>query len=86
MVVDVLDGDVEPHVRRLLPVVGSHQQGVTGAAFPVQLLGGDQVARLGVDPKTVVGTADDGVRHQSIWALEVERKIGDQFAAVVYFY
>lgn len=76
MVVDVLHGDVQPHVGRLLPVVGAHQKGVFGAALPVQLLGGDQIAGLGVDAKAVVCPADDGVRDESVGTLERSRKTG----------
>ena len=74
MVVDVLHGDVQPHVGRLLPVVRAHQQGIFGAALPVQLLGGDQVSGLRVDPETVVRPADDGVGHQRVWTLKVGKK------------
>lgn len=71
VVVDVADRDVHRHVRGLLPVVGPHQQRVLGSLLAVQALGGDQLARLGVDAEAVVGAADDGVRHQSIGTLGV---------------
>lgn len=76
VVVDVLDGDVQPHVGRLLPVVGSHQEGVFRPPLPVQLLGGDQVAGFGVDPEAVVRPADDGVGHESVRTLRGRQKIG----------
>lgn len=76
VVVDVLDGDVQPHVRRLPPVVGADQQGVLGAPLAVQLLGGHQVARFGVDAEAVVRPADDGVGDQSVGTLQ-GKKTGD---------
>lgn len=74
VVIDVLDGDVQPHVRRLFPVVCAHQKGVLGAPLPIQLLGGDQVSGFGINPKAVVGAADDGVRHKSVRALRQRQK------------
>lgn len=74
VVVDVLDGDVQPHVRRLPPVVGADQQGVLGAALTVQLLGGHQVTWFGVDAEAVVGPADDGVGDQSVGTLQGRRQ------------
>lgn len=75
VVIDVLDGDVQPHVRRLLPVVCAHQKGVLGTPLPIQLLGGDQVTGFGINPKAVVGAADDGVRHKSVRALRRRQKM-----------
>lgn len=72
MVVDVFDGDVQPHVGRLLPVVRSHKEGVFGPPLPVQLPGGDQVAGLGVDAEAVVRPAQDGVGDQSVRTLRWE--------------
>lgn len=69
MVVDVLDGDVQPHVGRLFSVVCTHQKGVFGTPLPVQLLGGDQVTGFRIDPKAVICPADDGVRHESVGTL-----------------
>lgn len=69
VVVDVLDGDVKPHVGRLFPVVCAHQEGIFWTALPIQLLGGDQISGLGVDPEAVICPADDGVRHKSIGTL-----------------
>lgn len=43
VVIDVADSDVYPHVRGLQAVVGTDQQGVLGAALPVQALGGYQL-------------------------------------------
>lgn len=70
MIVDVTDGDVQLHIRGLLPIVSSNQQGILGATFPVQPLGGNQVSRFRVDPETVISTADNGVGHQRIRTLK----------------
>ena len=69
VVVDVLDGDVQPHVGRLLPVVSAHQEGILRPAFPIQFLGGDQIPGLRVDPEALVRPTDDGVGHKSVGTL-----------------
>lgn len=69
VVIDVLDCDVEPHIRRLLSIICTHKEWVFGAAFPIQFFGGDQITRFGVDPETVICPTNDGVGHQSIWTL-----------------
>lgn len=74
VVVDVLDGDVQPHVRRLPPIVSADQQGVLGAPLAIQLLGGHQVARFGVNAETVVRPADDGVGDESVGTLQGGRQ------------
>ena len=75
VVVDVLHGDVQPHVRRLFPIVCTHQQGVFRTPLPIQLLGGDQITRFGVNPKAVICSTDDGVCHKSIGTLRRRQKM-----------
>lgn len=73
MIVDVADGDVDPYVGGLLPVVRPHQQRILGAPLAVQTPGGRQLAGLGIDAEAVVCAADDGVRHQSVRTLDTNR-------------
>lgn len=70
MVIDIADGDVQPHIGRLLSIVRAHKKGILGAALSVQLLGGDQVAGFWVDTETVIRPADDGVSHKRIGTLK----------------
>lgn len=73
VVVNVADSDVYPHVRGLQAIVSSDQQGVLGAAFPVQALSGYQLPGLGVNVEAIICTTDNGVRHQGIGSLSQNR-------------
>lgn len=44
MVINIANSDVYSHVRGLQPIISTNQQGVLGAALPVQALGGYQVS------------------------------------------
>lgn len=73
MVINVADSDVYPHVRGLQAVVSTDQQGVLGAALPVQALSGYQLPWLGVNVEAIICTADNGVCDQGIGSLSQNR-------------
>lgn len=89
MVVNIANSDIYSHVRGLQAVISTNQQGVFGAALPVQALGGYQVSWLGVDVEAIVRTADDRVCDEGIGSLRktksgqiklFARKITPQFS------
>lgn len=73
MVVNIANGDVYSHVWGLEAVISTNQQGVLGAAFPVQALGGYQVSWLGVNVEAIIRTADNSVCDEGIGSLSKNR-------------
>lgn len=73
MVIHITNSDVYSHVRGLQAIISTNQQGVLGAALPVQALGGYQVSWLGVDVEAIIRTADNSVCDEGIGSLSKNR-------------
>lgn len=73
MVINIANCDVYSHVWGLQAVISTNQQGVLGAALPVQALGGYQVSWLGVNVEAIICTADNSVCDEGIGSLSKNR-------------
>lgn len=75
VVIDVLHGDVQPHVWRLFSVICTHQEGVFWTPLPVQLLCGDQITRFRINAEAVICPTDDGVCDKGVGTLRWRREM-----------
>lgn len=73
MVINVTNSDVYSHVWGLQAIISTDQQGVLGAALPVQALRGYQVSWLGVNVEAIIRTADNSVCDEGIGSLSENR-------------